>query len=132
MESCYDCRWRDCTAADIRIGDYWGIRYEYDSTGVSMVVCANERGLEIVEQMNDRNLGRIKECPIEDYIQCQQTMNLPKPLFYEELMGRLSDNTTDLSLIVDKYSLPFERKSQSRKEHILSVAKLILDSKNDE
>ena len=131
MQTCYECKWRDCTTADLRIGDYWGVRYEYDDTGVSMVASANERGLTIIKQMENEELGRIKKCPITDYTQCQQMVNFHEPLFYNELMRRLADENTDLSLIVDKYSLPFERKEQSRKEHIKTVAKLVLDSKND-
>ena len=131
MQTCYECKWRDCTVADIRIGDYWGVRYEYDSTGVSMVACANERGMSIIEQMKNNGYGRINKQPITDYTHCQQMVNFPEPLFYDELMRRLADSDTGLPLIVDKYSLPFERKSQSRKKHLVTVAKLILDSKND-
>ena len=131
MQTCYECRWRDCTVADFRIGDYWGIRYEYDETGVSMVASANEKGLSIIEQMINKDLGRIKKCPITDYTQCQQMVNYPEPLFYDELIMRLADESTGLPLIVDKYSLPFEKTTQSRKEHLKTVAKLILDSKNE-
>lgn len=130
MQSCYECRWRDCTAADLRIGDYWGTRFEYDETGVSMIACANEKGLSILDSMKHENLGQIKNEPITDYTQCQQMVNYPEPLFYNELMNRLSDDKTPLPLIVDKYSLPFESKVQSRKEHIKTVAKLILDTRH--
>ena len=42
--ACYECRWRDKSNADIRIGDYWGGRFKGDASGVNMVVVMSQKG----------------------------------------------------------------------------------------
>ena len=42
-ESCYDCKYRTQTSADIRIGDYWGPKFKNNKKGVSMVILATDR-----------------------------------------------------------------------------------------
>lgn len=47
-EACYDCNSRSSMAyGDIRLGDYWGEKYDTDTKGVSAVVLKTKRGVEI-------------------------------------------------------------------------------------
>lgn len=44
MPTCYECAYRTASAADIRLGDYWGPRYKDDKNGVSMVIAMTITG----------------------------------------------------------------------------------------
>lgn len=48
-DSCYKCRLRkEMSMADIRLGDYWGRRFQNRQDGVSAVFACNERGKEAI------------------------------------------------------------------------------------
>ena len=116
---CYECRYRDRSDADIRIGDYWGPRFENDRTGVNMVSVFTEVG----EQMM-RALSGVKGCNIglqsaNDYSSYQQTLNIPEPLFYNEYLRRLSDEREDISGILRRYCAPFEKFEPDRKKRLM-------------
>lgn len=106
MESCYDCRWRDGSEADIRIGDYWGKKFSDDATGVSMVAAMNKKGEELLKMLDDSDMGIIKEEPIKDYY-VQQTSNFPKPVFCNHLAKDLQNEKNSIEEIVKKYEKPF-------------------------
>lgn len=47
-EACYDCIARSTVAkTDIRIGDFWGPRYDLNTKGVSAVVISSEKGKDL-------------------------------------------------------------------------------------
>ena len=125
-ECCYECRWRDCSDADIRIGDYWGPRFEKDKTGVSMVAVISKKGNEMLEILRNGNNGAIAEQPVEDYLKYQQTKNELKPLYYSELIDRLNNKNDSIMLIADKYSLPFEKQHLTKTKRYSRILKLIL------
>lgn len=125
MKSCYECRYRKFTCADVRLGDYWGPRFFNDTTGVSMVLCATRSGERIVENLKKSQAGFLQEQPIDDYIQYQQMSNLPPPIFYDELIEKLKNPKTKMSAICDKYVLPFENVTLSKKEHIKYIIKMM-------
>ena len=123
MKSCYECRYRKFTCADIRLGDYWGPKFSDDTTGVSMVLCATQNGENIVDDL--KNSGFLQEQPIADYIQYQQMSNLPMPVFYDEVIEKLRNPKTKMSAICDKYAVPLENVSLSKKEHIKYIIKMM-------
>lgn len=48
-----NCRFKhDHSAADIRIGDFWGKTYENEDKGVSTVVVFSERGKEVISKLS--------------------------------------------------------------------------------
>ena len=53
--ACYDdCKYKwASSAADIRIGDFWGKKYRSNDEGVSGVVCYSEKGIEAVKAVED-------------------------------------------------------------------------------
>lgn len=54
-DSCYKCRMRqEKSLADIRLGDYWGSRFQHRSDGVSAVFACTERGREAIKQLEDK------------------------------------------------------------------------------
>lgn len=110
---CYECRWRDFSAADIRIGDYWGPRFENDKDGVSMVICMNEKGKEILQEL--RGHAKIFEQDIREYFQYQQSENSPIPIFYDRLLGNLKNSSVSMEEIIKEFAQPFLYRKKVRK-----------------
>lgn len=124
-EACYECRWRGSSCADIRLGDYWGPKFQTDQTGVSMVLCFTQRGRALMEQLHSAGKGSLTEQPIEDYLNYQQKNNLPKPVFYDAVLDSLRNETICLADIADKYVIPLENRRLSRMEYWKYVCKMI-------
>ncbi len=104
METCYECRWRSSSEADIRIGDYWGPRYVEDNTGVSMILAMNERGNEVVQNLKSIGYGQVLETETEDYKKYQQNHNSPRPAYYGNLKDSLIEPDMPLDKIFDIYN----------------------------
>lgn len=100
MESCYNCPYREHSAADIRMGDYWGSKFENDATGVSMVIINTEKGANIFESLD--NCLKLEQ-PLIDYWDVQFPSNPPIPLFYDELIRNLKNDNMPLSETRKKY-----------------------------
>lgn len=126
MDACYDCRWRDASVADLRLGDYWGTRFAEDKTGVSMVVCLTEKGQELLDTLSDKRTGELLRQPIEDMIKYQQMENEPKPLFHDELIAKLSGKV-NLRFLEDKYVFPYERLKRGKVVRAKRVLRLLCD-----
>lgn len=53
--ACYDCVARGSVEkADIRLGDFWGARYDLDTEGVSAVVLCSEKGIEFFDKIKSQ------------------------------------------------------------------------------
>ena len=112
-KSCYECPWRDKSAADLRIGDYWHKRYNKNDTGVSMVAALTPFGVAAIKNIEQKDIGIIKEEEIQDYFECQQTENNPRPAFWEEFIEELCGDG-NLETILDRYVMPFETRKKIR------------------
>lgn len=108
MESCYECLYRTSSAADIRLGDYWGENYKNDKYGVSMVIAMNNNGEKILNNLNSLGRIEIKQMNINDYWTAQYPQNPVKPVFYENLILDLVDEKKSLNKLADKYCKEFE------------------------
>jgi coenzyme F420-reducing hydrogenase beta subunit len=54
-KACYDCKLRSTlNYADIRLGDYWGERFDTNITGVSAVIVCTENGEKLFEKISDK------------------------------------------------------------------------------
>lgn len=124
-ETCYECRWRVDSEADIRLGDYWGPKFQADSTGVNMVIVFTKTGQKVVDWLRAANVASMEKQPIDDYLTYQQSLNLPKPIFYEELFASLKNPVRKLTELVDKYAVPLENKNLTRKEHLRYIIKML-------
>lgn len=123
---CYECPWRSTSAADVRLGDYWGPRFEGDGTGVSMVLALTGRGREAVGAL--RGSGDVRPQPLEDYLRWQQTRNDPEPVFRERLLERLADPASRIEDVAEEFAEPVarERDLHRRLRPLANVAKRIL------
>lgn len=109
--SCFNCEWRFRSAADLRIGDYWGPKYDTDTTGVSMMIPFTYKGMKIIELL--KNEGRVEKTTIEDYYAYQQTQNSREPEFRGRLIKDLKSQI-NLRTITQEYILPFEKRRSLR------------------
>ena len=107
--SCYECPWRASSAADLRIGDYWGKQYAADKSGVSMLCVITDRGRQCIEELRAQEAGIISEQNIEDYFACQQTDNRPRPVFWEELIEELKTDRP-MEKIIKEFVMPYEKR----------------------
>lgn len=112
MSSCYECNFRTASAADIRMGDYWGPRFKSNKNGVSMVITMTSRGEEILQELYKAGRIELKQTNCEEYWIVQYPQNPIKPVFYDELMEELRDDSIPLKKIVDKYCREYEFSSR--------------------
>lgn len=56
-EACYECKCRSTFEyADIRVGDFWGDKYDGDSEGVSVLTAVTETGKEWIERLPEKSI----------------------------------------------------------------------------
>lgn len=127
MEACSDCPYRERSAADIRMGDYWGNRFLNDKEGVSMVITNTVRGKELVESLICNNACRAEPQDLSEYWSVQFPYNQPRPLIREELIRELKDVHTDLHSLRKKYCTYYDYAEMCGK--IFASAKRVLKRK---
>lgn len=103
-DCCYECKYRDSSMADIRVGDYWGPKFKDNTTGVSMVIPFTEIGKSKIKNLEKKNLLKIAKENVDDYFKYQQSSNFRKPLEYYEIIGELSKENISLQSIDKKYN----------------------------
>ena len=107
-EACYECRWRDRSEADIRVGDYWGAKFKKDHTGVSMVLACNRKGDETIEELEEH--GKLQKQDIKDYFINQQTSNSHMPVFYNRLLLDLKNENVNIENCINSFIAPTEKR----------------------
>lgn len=108
--SCYECRWRSKSAADVRLGDYWGNRYSKDKTGISMIVSLTSEGNDLIRILRDvSNRQLFVKTQIDDYPKAQQININQRPIFYYDVMCALHKKENNIKEISDRYALPIIR-----------------------
>lgn len=106
--ACYECNYRTASAADIRIGDYWGPRFKNNKNGVSMVIAMTQVGENLLQELYSLNRIELQQMSCEEYWTVQYPQNPIKPVFYEELLQELRDDSIPLEVIAGKYCKEFE------------------------
>ncbi len=106
MPSCYECDYREKSAADIRLGDFWGKHFENDKTGVSMVATLTDKGESVFHNLSD---GIIQKFEIQQYFKSQVVSNPSKPLFYKQVLEDAANEKITLKQIIKKYCLRYDR-----------------------
>ena len=119
---CYECPWRDTSAADVRLGDYWGPKFQDDRTGVSMVLALTERGCEVVKGL--ATSGELLDQAIGDYMGYQQTENNPEPVFRDEVISKLADPSIGIAAVSEEFAEPVAR-NRDLQERIAPIKSLV-------
>lgn len=112
MESCSDCPYRERSAADIRIGDYWGQRFSHDKQGVSMVIANSIRGNNILKEVFNSQLCHAQKQELSEYWSVQYPYNPQRPLIREQLIQELADDSTSLHTLRKKYCRYYDSKER--------------------
>jgi len=102
MDSCYECPYRERSAADIRLGDYW-LRFTDDREAHSMVIANTDRGQDILMQLKERGLCGMREYPLEEYWTVQYRYNTVVPLDREQILRELRTSEETLHALRKRY-----------------------------
>lgn len=121
LESCFDCPYREHSGADLRLGDYWGPRFQDDREGVSMVVAVTEAGQRALEEPETLWLERQE---LSEYWTVQYPYNHPKPVFRTELIRRLRDGKKPLSQLRAEYCAYYDQ-NEALSKYVRKVKKLL-------
>lgn len=119
--SCYECKFRRGSSADIRIGDFWGPKYQEDTKGVSIVLSNTDTGEKIINDLIAENKVNIKLEELSDYFSNQAVENSVKPIYYYQMLEDIKDGIK-LESIYKKYVY--------YKEKELKIYRLLLRLKN--
>lgn len=106
---CYECPFRERSAADIRMGDYWGQRFSADKKGVSMVVAMSNKGLSYLK-LAESNGATLDQFDIQEYWDVQLPFNQGLPLCWHEVIADLRSNSVPLSELRKKYCAGFDQR----------------------
>ena len=108
MNTCFDCPYRERSAADIRLGDYWGPRFIDDTEGVSMVIAATEQGKELLSLLKESGACTLEPQALQEYWSVQFPYNHGKPVFREQLIAELKSGKTPLSALRKNYCRAYD------------------------
>lgn len=112
MKSCSDCPYRERSAADIRIGDYWGPKFTEDTEGVSMVIANTEMGYDAVCNLANEGKCQLLEFDLGEYWTVQYPYNANIPLVREELIKELKASDSSLHSLRNKYCKYYDQVEQ--------------------
>lgn len=120
-EACYDCKARSTMAyADVRIGDFWGPKYEMNNKGVSAIIVKSYVGNMFVDAIKKKMEAQTVDF---DTIISAQTYgkNLKQDKQRREYVLRELDNESDLERIHSQYisMLPYKRRVKMKLKTII-------------
>lgn len=113
--SCMVCRSRSSESlADIRIGDYWGIRYAERKDGISAVLSITEKGRKVVDSLIKDGKAKQMECGTVDEILSTQNMKgytITEPYRRAQQMLMAGE---DIQAVIRKYhhAMPAKKKAK--------------------
>ena len=95
-DSCINCRMRkEQSFADIRLGDYWGKRYQGRNDGVSVVFCNTSFGEEVIQQLSIR---KFETGNAEEILSCQNMAGYTERSHHQETMKILEKEGLDTAI----------------------------------
>lgn len=98
-KSCYNCNFRLNSAADFRIGDFWGDKYS-KKAGTSLVIANTEKAISILKEMNNINLLQEE---FNNYLLHQQIKNINPINDYNNIIDELGNSKINITDIHKKY-----------------------------
>ena len=109
MEVCSDCPYRERSVADLRIGDYWGTRFEKDKQGVSMVIANTEKGRGLLQTLARTGKCSIQKQDLSEYWNVQYPYNPRRPLVRESLIRELIKDEKTVHQLRKEYCSYYDR-----------------------
>lgn len=108
--ACLDCKVRNMTdVPDIRIGDFWGEKFDLSTEGVSAVICFTKRGKEVLEKVaNDFELRQEDFSSLLPYQAVDRHYQVNQKIL-EKMFSALSlPNGLNKALSIYKASIPLK------------------------
>lgn len=119
--TCYSCKVKSATFADIRIGDFWGSEYDLTEKGVSIVLPLSDFGKKWLDLMQDK--GSLKNI---DYLRSKIIKS--QSAFKDTPLNK--EKREDLFFILENHDLAkvlsCYEKRQSLRKKIITRAKAIM------
>lgn len=122
-DACYNCNSRSTMAyGDIRLGDYWGEKYDTDTKGVSAVVLKSSKGVDFFNAIKGKL--NIEKATLDNILIGQ---SYGKPHTYNEnrrafLLQNISEHS-DLKQVYKAYMRMFPLKTRIKKQ-LKAIVKL--------
>lgn len=116
-DACYNCNSRSTMAyGDIRLGDYWGEKYDTDTKGVSAVVLKSSKGVDFFNAIKGKL--NIEKATLDNILIGQ---SYGKPHTYNEnrrafLLQNISEHSSDLQQVYKAYMRMFPLKTRIKKQ----------------
>lgn len=86
--ACFDCKARcEGSGADIRLGDFWGSRYQERNDGVSAVLIQTESGKQMLDEIDKLNI--LAETTTEECLSAQSVNPYPRIELHEQALEEL-------------------------------------------
>lgn len=124
MPSCSDCPYREHSASDIRMGDYWGERFVEDKQGVSMVIANTLVGTQLIDTLGQKQHCKVDQYDLGEYWSVQYPYNQPRPLIREQLIGELKSDKVSMHALRKKYCTYYDKSERLSK--VIRVVKKVL------
>lgn len=113
-KACYNCLFRHkIFYSDIRLGDFWGEKYNSYDDGVGLVVINSKAGEKLWE--NIKQNFRYQKCSFDDVYKSQKIQKMKIPKDYNEIMKSLE---TNMSLYEINLKYKINERSYSYKDII--------------
>lgn len=124
-DSCYQCYMRkEISVADIRLGDYWGRRFQQRKDGVSAVFACTERGEEALAEIINRGKVIQMEAGSPDEMLAAQNMEG----YHQQILHDKAMNVLELEDSAMKAVKEYRKKltgQQKAKRILLAVSSII-------
>ena len=102
MNSCSECPYREKSSADIRIGDYWGRKFNNSESPVSMVIANTQLGVDLLSNLKEEGCV-IEKQDLQEFWKVQAPYNLRQSLYRTEIIHSLKNGRTSLHKLRKKY-----------------------------
>lgn len=113
-DSCYDCEFRHhYSAADIRLGDFWGSKYYSHEEGVSLVVILTDKGKTVWNAVSNEFWTEQNDPQI--VYESQRFDKLDKYLYREKMLHNLRSGDS-LDCVYERYDMQNIKYKKSNKE----------------
>lgn len=93
-DACYECQARkEFSSADLRLGDYWGARFQNHKDGVSAVFACTPIGEKVIEELICKDyLRALKESNVADMLAAQNMSGYTQQKLHAEALKVLRES----------------------------------------
>lgn len=123
-DSCYTCRLRkEISLADIRLGDYWGARFQNRSDGVSAAFACTGRGVDALEKLLQQgSVVSLESGDAAEMLKAQNMAGYRQQALHDRAMAELRRNGAGKAVALYRRELPGKQKLK----RVLLIASALL------